>query len=137
MKKLRNREGFTLIEVVVVMAIIAVLAVLVVGAIIIARNTAKETANRSNAKAVQTAFESKYAASRSYPGNINGNCNVSATLTALGLSSTSLSGSACSDTGGCVISNTGTGATSSTYTINVNTKDCGTNYNSNDQLNNP
>ena len=47
-KKLKKNQGFTLIELVVVMAIIAVLAVLVIGAITVARNTAAETTNRSN-----------------------------------------------------------------------------------------
>jgi len=67
MKKLRNKQGFTLIEVVVVMAIIAVLAILVVGAITVARNTAKETTHRSNAKTVQAGLEAYFAKNKSYP----------------------------------------------------------------------
>lgn len=66
MKKSENK-GFTLIELVVVMAIIAVLAMLIVGAIVVARNTAIETANRTNAKAIQAAMESAYSRTRTYP----------------------------------------------------------------------
>ena len=60
------KKGFTLIELVVVMAIIAVLAALVVGAIIVARNTSLETANRTNGKTLQTGFEAVYASTRAY-----------------------------------------------------------------------
>lgn len=67
MRKDRKPKGFTLIEVVVVMAIIAVLAVLIVGAINIARKTARETTHRSNAKALQTGIEAYYARNKTYP----------------------------------------------------------------------
>lgn len=65
MKKL-NKKGFTLIELVVVMAIIAVLAVLIIGAIIFARRTSQETTHRGNAKTIQTAIESAYAKNKRY-----------------------------------------------------------------------
>ena len=64
--KIDLKKGFTLIELVVVMAIIAVLAALVVGAIIVARNTSLETANRTNGKTLQTGFEAVYASTRAY-----------------------------------------------------------------------
>jgi prepilin-type N-terminal cleavage/methylation domain-containing protein len=63
----KQKQGFTLIELVVVMAIIAVLAVLIIGAIILARRTATETANRGNARTMQVAMEAYYAKNRSYP----------------------------------------------------------------------
>jgi prepilin-type N-terminal cleavage/methylation domain-containing protein len=69
---MRNKKGFTLIEVMVVMAIIAVLAVLIIGAITLARNTSRETTNRSNAKTVQTALEGVYAKYRMYCGGSTG-----------------------------------------------------------------
>jgi prepilin-type N-terminal cleavage/methylation domain-containing protein len=62
-----KRKGFTLIELVVVMAIIAILALIVVGAIILARRTSIETTNRGNAKTIQTALEAYYARTRTYP----------------------------------------------------------------------
>lgn len=71
-KKISNKKGFTLIELVVVMAIIAVLAVLVVGAILVARNTAKETANRSSAKSIQTGLEALYSRARAYNADPDG-----------------------------------------------------------------
>lgn len=66
-KKLLNAKGFTLIELMVVMAIIAVLAVMIIGAITIARATAKETIHRSNAKTLQVGLESYFASNRTYP----------------------------------------------------------------------
>lgn len=62
-----KRKGFTLIELVVVMAIIAVLAVLIIGAIIVARRTSTETIHRGNAKTVQTAVEAYYTKRKIYP----------------------------------------------------------------------
>jgi len=80
MRKLKEKQGFTLIEVVVVMAIIAVLAVLVVGAITVARNTARETTHRSNAKTVQTGLEAFYAAHKAYPAAGNYSFTTAAAL---------------------------------------------------------
>lgn len=89
MKKLRNKQGFTLIEVVVVMAIIAVLAMLIIGAITVARNTAKETTHRSNAKNIQAGMEAYFAKNKAYPatsGTVSfttagASANVTLTLT--------------------------------------------------------
>lgn len=68
MKKLTKEVngGFTLIELMVVMAIIAVLATLIIGAIKLATDTSKETTHRSNSKAIQTALEANYAKYRRY-----------------------------------------------------------------------
>lgn len=63
---MQQKRGFTLIEVVIVMAIIAVLAALVVGAITIARKTATETTNRNNAKTLNTCLEAYYARFKAY-----------------------------------------------------------------------
>jgi prepilin-type N-terminal cleavage/methylation domain-containing protein len=62
-----KRKGFTLIELVVVMAIIAILSVLVIGAITVARRTSTETANRGTAKSIQTGLEAYYAKNKQYP----------------------------------------------------------------------
>ncbi len=59
--------GFTLIELVVVMAIIAVLATLIIGAIKIARTTAAETEHMSDARTLQAGLEAYYARYKSYP----------------------------------------------------------------------
>lgn len=56
-----KKKGFTLIELVVVMAIIAVLALMIVGAIIVARNMQMETKHRNNGKALQVGMEAWYA----------------------------------------------------------------------------
>lgn len=61
-----KKEGFTLIELVVVMAIIAVLAALVVGAINVAKRTMTETANRQNAQTMRACFEAFYAKYKFY-----------------------------------------------------------------------
>ena len=63
----KRNLGFTLIELMVVMAIIAILAVLFIGAITIARNSAKETTNRTNAKTLQIALEAKFTSNQAYP----------------------------------------------------------------------
>lgn len=75
MKKLRSKQGFTLIEVVVVMAIIAILALLVVGAITVARRAARETAHRANGKSIQAGFEAYFASNKIYPAYTNVNFN--------------------------------------------------------------
>lgn len=68
MKKINQRkDGFTLIELMVVMAIIAVLSVLIIGAIQLARRASVETTHRSNAKTIQTAMEAFYAKKKAYP----------------------------------------------------------------------
>lgn len=66
MKKTQLKQGFTLVELMVVMAIIAVLATMIIGAIQLARSTATETVHRSNVKAVQTALEGYFATNRTY-----------------------------------------------------------------------
>lgn len=68
----KTKKGYTLIEIMVVMAIIAVLSTLILGAVRLARNTASETTNRSNAKTIQTALEALYARERVYCGGSTG-----------------------------------------------------------------
>ncbi len=63
-----QKKGFTLIELVVVMAIIAVLSVLIIGAITVARRSSTETVHRGNARTLQTAFEEYHARKKQYPG---------------------------------------------------------------------
>ncbi len=60
-------EGFTLIELVVVMAIIALLAALIIGAIAITRQQADVTRLRSDAHNIQTALEGYFAKNRHFP----------------------------------------------------------------------
>ncbi len=64
-----KKKGFTLIELVVVMAIIAVLSVLIIGAITVARRMSVETANRGTAKSVQTGLEAYYGKNKVYPAS--------------------------------------------------------------------
>ncbi|RJO62019.1 prepilin-type N-terminal cleavage/methylation domain-containing protein [candidate division WS5 bacterium] len=68
----RNRKGFTLIEIVVVMAIIAVLAVLAVVAIGQVRQQAKRTRLIDDAKMIKTAVEAYYAKNKSIPAPVTG-----------------------------------------------------------------
>lgn len=67
--KIRTRKGFTLIEVVVVMAIIAVLAVLVTGAIGIARRMVRDTTRRTDIRTLNTALIAFYTKNHRMPQN--------------------------------------------------------------------
>lgn len=72
MKQLKKdgNGGFTLIELVVVMALIAILALMVIGAVVVARRMITETRHRNMGKSFQVAMESYYAANNStYPLN--------------------------------------------------------------------
>jgi prepilin-type N-terminal cleavage/methylation domain-containing protein len=55
----KNKKGFTLIELVVVMAIIAVLTALMVAAILAARNASVQAQRTGNVKTVETALEAR------------------------------------------------------------------------------
>ena len=54
-----TKKGFTLIELVVVMAIIAILSTIIVGAILAARNAATQTQRTGAVRTVETALESR------------------------------------------------------------------------------
>lgn len=115
-KLLKDRDGFTLIELMVVMAIIAVLAVLIIGAIQLARRTATETTNRSNAKTIQIAMESNYAKNKSYDVFTAKTFTSAATTLGVTLNSTC---TGTGDGGGLVTS------TATTYTITPYNYNCG------------
>ncbi|MEK7447242.1 MAG: type II secretion system protein [Patescibacteria group bacterium] len=68
---MKKKEGFTLIELVVVMAIIAVLAVLVIGAITIVQKASRNTKYRNDGKTVRDLLEAYYAKKGRYPCGIN------------------------------------------------------------------
>jgi prepilin-type N-terminal cleavage/methylation domain-containing protein len=120
MKNLKRKEGFTLIEVVVVMAIIAILALLVVGAITIARNVQKETVAKANAKQAQTLLEAKFAQDKAYPviGTAAAPVAFNA-VTAAQLGAT-LSASGCANYGGQLYS------AANSYNITFYKADCST-----------
>jgi len=116
----KNKKGFTLIELMVVMAIIAVLAVLMIGAIQLARRTATETTNRSNAKTIQTGMEGYFAKNKKYPVVAAGSdlASVVATLGITKLSDT-CDNAAETLTGGGLVESTTT-----KYTITPYNWDC-------------
>jgi len=74
----KRKSGFTLIELVVVMAIVAVLASLMVAAIMAARRQATNTQRSGNAKTLELALET-YASTHNnkYPTYCSSGCNVS------------------------------------------------------------
>lgn len=67
MGKLRGNKGFTLIELIVIMAIIAMLAILVVGAILITRQKSKDTQLLNDARIIQAGLEKYYVRNGVYP----------------------------------------------------------------------
>lgn len=95
-----KRKGFTLIELVVVMALIAVLSLMVIGAVIAARRMTTETKHRNNGKAIQVGMEKYYASNRYYPKGLT-NVTFKSLETTLGitLDSTASDGPDCT-TGG-------------------------------------
>lgn len=62
----KNKNAFTLIELMVVMAIIAVLLTIVFGAIRLAKKTSLEATHRANAATLRTAMEIYYSKYRVY-----------------------------------------------------------------------
>jgi len=70
-KLLKNKEkeqkGFTLVELLVVMAIIAVLVTLIITAINIARRASRDTQRRNNANSIKAALEDNYSRNKVYP----------------------------------------------------------------------
>ena len=123
----KNQEkhgGFTLIELVVVMAIIAVLALLVIGAIVAARNAQKRTVHRGNAATIQTAMEAMYTKNQAYPviGTallpVGGDGLFDAGEPLNGNGSINLTGTTCSNGGVTVYSS------ANSYTIQAKDTDC-------------
>lgn len=148
----KKLKGFTLVELLVVMALIAVLAVLILGAIQLARNTATETTHRSNAKVVQAALEAQFAKYKRYcapsttageitcPGGVNGPTGVTsgyslASIAASILPAVNLSNGS-STSGVCLVGGTGAGGgritnlTSNGYAVVPSNYNCSsTNFN--------
>ena len=69
LKKLFKKDagGFTLVELLVVMAIIAILITLIIIAIQSARRAQRDTQRRSNMQSIKTGLEAHFAANKMYP----------------------------------------------------------------------
>jgi prepilin-type N-terminal cleavage/methylation domain-containing protein len=68
--------GFTLIELVVVMAIIAFLMLVLIGGILVARTASRTAANRTNGNSIRLAMEAYYAKNTRYPVIPSGNASI-------------------------------------------------------------
>lgn len=68
MKIIKNEEGFTLVEVVIVMVIIGLLALLIIPGVNIARRNARDTARKSDLQGFKLFIEDQYSKNRNrYP----------------------------------------------------------------------
>lgn len=79
--KMSAERGFTLIEMMVVVAIIAVLVAILVPNFIRARSQAQTAACQSNLKEIATAAELYYTDNSTYPGDGSGSIAVTASST--------------------------------------------------------
>lgn len=121
-----SKNGFTLIELVVVMAIIAIIATLGVGAIIVARNTARLTVHKKNAEVIHAAFESYLVAHGVYP-TLNKSFDGAAEILNVTLSATPEC-TVLTHLGGGGVWNTATGYRIVTYAADCNTVMSGIDY---------
>lgn len=120
---MKSKKGFTLIELVVVMAIIAVLSLLIIAAIAAARRASVESQNRGNARTVEVAMEA-YAAKNNgkYP-TITAGTTFTAALTGTGTLVSYQNGwsaGTCANGGGSITS------TDTTFTLTVFDSTCAT-----------
>jgi len=67
----KGKRGFTLVEIVIVMAITAVVAVLIIGAIVLARQAARDAKYRNDGKTVRDLLEVYYSIYKRYPCDLN------------------------------------------------------------------
>jgi prepilin-type N-terminal cleavage/methylation domain-containing protein len=122
-----KKKGFTLIELVVVMAIIAILALMIVGAIVVARRTAIETANRTNAKSIQAAMEAAYSRTQTYPTFAAGTtltvASANAALTGVALDTNTACTTGTFSGGGQIVTSATAGQPA--YTITIGNFSCG------------
>lgn len=132
-----KKKGFTLIELVVVMAIIAVLSLLIIAAIQAARSASVESQNRGNARTIEVALEAVAARNNgSYCGDTGGIACAADSTTTITLSAaattladgtgnaylsdaSSITGGVCSTNGGGTIN-----VRSNSFTIYVADSDC-------------
>jgi prepilin-type N-terminal cleavage/methylation domain-containing protein len=124
---MKKQKGFTLIELVVVMAIVAFLMLVLIAGIIVARNASMDASNRANGQAIRTALESLYSRKSSYdisatpvnwgPTTFDTAIGTGGKLENLGVSlNTQSSSTGCGDVQ--VKSNTG-GTAAQAYTIRI------------------
>ena len=70
----RNKKGFTLVELVVVIAILGILAAIAVPRFISAVDDANAAADAANLKALQAAVNMYYMSNNEYPGTLAALC---------------------------------------------------------------
>jgi general secretion pathway protein G len=76
---MKNQRGFTLLEMMVVVAIIAILAAILIPNFTHARAQAATSACMGNIKTIATAFELYYTDKQSYPSGTNASIDATAT----------------------------------------------------------
>lgn len=71
LKKLRNEQGFTLLELIIVIVIIAILAVIGFNFLVSAPKRARDARRKSDLKEIKTALETYYTDNTAYPATAN------------------------------------------------------------------
>lgn len=112
----KENKGFTLIELVVVMAIMALLALLIIGAVIVARRMVDETKHRNNGRAIQVGMEKYYASNKAYPTMAN--VTFDSARSTLGITLDATSECTGSQTGGGMVTSDATSFTISPANYN-------------------